>query len=219
MKGKVVICGLGTHPVRETTLETLMALGACDEVHLKLADRAARAWIGGYCRNPKPAARAAAVAAAAKRGKTVGVAVWGHPQFTSGYAREVEAACRRAKVPFEVLAAISPVASVFARAIEFFGGDYGHQGVQAYDLETLAADPSVVTPRLPLVTYAEDAPAARWEALRAVLAALYGARHRVAAQAVGADDLTWTTVDALRGTLSGGAVLYLPPSGKPRGGG
>ena len=173
----LIICGLGVRVPEETTLETLQALGERRVVYSDLDDKKARAWLSGYCRELKRPASAEEVVAAAREGGAA-LAVWGHPQFSSRLAREVELAAQRAGLPLRVLGAISPIGSVFARSVSFLGGDYGYQGIQSYSVETLLEDPAASDGELPLVLYSESAAPAQWAAALARLAAGYPAGHR-----------------------------------------
>jgi len=218
MEKVIKICGLGVYPPQETTLETLQILGDCRVVFSDVQDEKAFKWLSGYCKELKRAAGAAAVMAAASRGGAVGVAVWGHPQFSSRLAREVELKCRKAKVPYEVSGAISPIGSVFARSVSFLGGDYGYQGIQAYDLETLLSDEKSLSPALPLVVYAEAAPPAAWRRLFGLLKSRYPAGHEIRSYAAGAPDERVLTVGRLKDSAPEFCALLVPPvaAGKPR---
>ena len=131
MNKKLYVCGLGVYPLLETTLEALQAFDACSAVYTDIADPRTLAWLKKWCRKLVPQASAAAVLAAARSKPPAALAVWGHPQFNSPLALEVERRARKAKLPFEVLGAISPIGSAFARSISFLGGDYGYQGIQS----------------------------------------------------------------------------------------
>ena len=174
---KLTICGLGVRVPQETTLETLQALADCRVVYSDLDDEDARRWLGGYCKALKRPASAAAVLKDAARGG-VGLAVWGHPQSSSRLAREVELAAQKAGLAYKVLGSISPIGSVFARSVSFLGGDYGYQGIQSYDVETILADARAATNELPLVLFGERAEPARWKAALKLLAKAYPAGHK-----------------------------------------
>lgn len=212
MEAMIRICGLGTRPPEETTLETLQALGACRVVFSDVADKDVFAWLRGYCRALRRPAGAADVLAEARRGGEVGLAVWGHPQFSSRLARRVQEDARAAKLPFAVLGAISPIGSAFARSVSFLGGDYGYQGIQGYELETLLAAPALLTTSLPLVVYAERAPAAEWVRLFALLQASYPAAHELVIFPAGAGPERRAAVGALGAGRDEGAVLLVPPT-------
>jgi hypothetical protein len=173
---QLIICGLGVRVPEETTLESLQALADCRVVYSDLADLKARAWLGGYCRSLKTPASAAVVLKDAAAGG-VGLAVWGHPQFSSRLAREVELRAQKTGLAYQVFGAISPIGSAFARSVSFLGGDYGYQGIQSYDLETVLADAKAATTELPLVLYAERGKSAKWKAALRRLAAGYPAGH------------------------------------------
>jgi hypothetical protein len=202
------ICGLGVQPPLETTMETLMAFSRCKTVFTDVKDKKLRTWLGRYCRQLKTPKSAADIIAAAKKGDTA-LAVWGHPQWSSTLARQLEAKAVQAKIPFEVLGAISPVGSAFARSISFLGGDYGYQGIQSYDLATLLASPEVLDARLPLVTYAEDASKAKWQSLIKQLVAHYPKVHEARLYPVGSEQETVS--DLAKVAPVGGAVLLVPP--------
>jgi len=174
---KLIICGLGVRVPEETTLESLQALADCRVVYSDLGDKKARAWLAGYCRSLKTPASAAAVLKDAAAGG-VGVAVWGNPQSSSRLAREVELGAQKAGLPYRVYGAISPIGSVFARSVSFLGGDYGYQGIQSYDLETVLEDAKAATTELPLVLYAERGEPAKWKAALSRLARSYPPGHK-----------------------------------------
>lgn len=175
---KLIICGLGVRVPEETTLESLQALADCRVVFSDLEDKKARAWLAGYCRSLKTPASAAAVLAAAAKDGSVGLAVWGNPQSSSRLAREVELRAQKAGIVYRVYGAISPIGSVFARSVSFLGGDYGYQGIQAYDLETVLEDAGAATTELPLVLYSEKGSPAQWTKALKRLAAGYPAGHK-----------------------------------------
>ncbi|MBI2385286.1 MAG: hypothetical protein HYV14_04645 [Elusimicrobia bacterium] len=176
---KMIICGLGVRVPEETTLETLQALADCRVVYTDLDDKKARAWLGGYCRSLKtPKSAAEILKTAAEGGGVVGLAVWGNPQSSSRLAREVELGAQKAGLAYRVLGAISPIGSVFARSVSFLGGDYGYQGIQSYDLQTLLDDSASATTELPLVLYAERGEPASWKAALKRLAGGYPAGHK-----------------------------------------
>lgn len=174
---KLIICGLGVRVPEETTLETLQALADCRVVYTDLDDKRARAWLGGYCKSLKTPKSAGDILRDAAAGG-VGLAVWGNPQSSSRLAREVELAAQKAGLRYRVLGAISPIGSVFARSVSFLGGDYGYQGIQAYDLQAVLDDAKAATTELPLVLYAEKGAAASWKAALKRLAAGYPAGHK-----------------------------------------
>ena len=209
----VRICGLGTRVPEETTLEALIALGECRVVYCAVEDARSFAWLKSHGLPLKKPRNPAEVAAAAAKGGLVGLAVWGHPQFSSAFARETQTLLAKAGLPFRVYGAISPVGSAFARSVSFLGGDYGYQGIQCYDAETLLADASALTLRLPLVVYSEKSAPKRWAALLALLKAKYPADHEARVYPVGADEERITTVGALAPKGLTGAMLLVPPSG------
>lgn len=175
---KLIICGLGVRVPEETTLESLQALSDCRVVYTDLEDEKGRAWLAGYCKSLKSPGAPRAVVGEAARSGGVGLAVWGNPQSSSRLARQVELAAQKAGVAYRVLGAISPIGSVFARSVSFLGGDYGYQGIQSYDLETVLADATAATTELPLVLYAERGEPARWKKALLALASNYPAGHR-----------------------------------------
>lgn len=216
MESLIKICGLGVYPPAETTLETLQLLETCRVVFCDAADPKLAKWLAGYCREVRRPKDAEEVLAEARKGGEIGLAVWGHPEFCSRLAREVQLRCRKAKVAYRAAGAISPVASAFARSVSFLGGDYGYQGIQAYELGTLLEDPKTLTPRLPLVVYAETAPAKEWERLFSLIRGLYpeslGVRFYPAAE----PDERQATVGSLSKLKPSGGVLLVPPeSGVP----
>jgi hypothetical protein len=207
------IFGLGTRVPQETTIETLMALEECRAVYSGLKDKRVEAWLKKRVPGLKPLRSASELVDAAKKGGPVGLAVWGHPQFSSALAREAQALLRKAGVECRVYGAVSPIGSSFARSVSFLGGDYGYQGAQAYELSTLLADPARWTPRLPLVAYAETAPSAAWKSLQAILAAKLDGKHELRVYPIGTDDEK--LVPLSRFPLAGldGAVVLVPPAG------
>lgn len=218
MSEPVRICGLGTRVPEETTLEALIALSECREVFCKVEDPRSLKWLKSHGLQPKaPKSAAQVVAAAKKKGGPVGLAVWGHPQFNSRFAREVELGLRAAGLEYKVYGAISPVGSSFARSVSFLGGDYGYQGLQCYDLETLLADPKALTTRLPLIACSEKSSPARWKGLFDLLAANYPADHEVRVYPNGSDEERKTTLAKLTPKGLTGATLLVPPkSGAPK---
>lgn len=213
MEKVIRICGLGTRPPEETTLETLQALEGCSVVYSDVADEAVFSWLKGYCRRLSRPKSASEVVAAAGKGGPVGLAVWGHPQFSSLLARRVQNEARKAGVPFTVAGAISPIGSAFARSVSFLGGDYGYQGIQGYGLEALLEKPSLLTTRLPLVVYAEKAPAADWKRLFALLSRSYPAQHEVVVYP-GAGEERRVAVARLGELRDDGMILLVPPAAK-----
>jgi hypothetical protein len=215
---KLTICGLGVYPPSETTLETLQALEECRVVYCDLADENAVAWLKGYCRELRRPKDAAEVAAAARKSGGVGLAVWGHPQFSSALARDVQTLCRKAKTGFRVLGAISPIGSAFARSVSFFGGDYGYQGIQAYDLQTLLRKPEAFCDTLPLVVYAETAGAEDWARLSKILVARYPGGHQARAYPAQAPAERLVPLGGLGQAGLTGGVLLIAPAVAPKAG-
>lgn len=213
---EVRIFGLGTRVPDETTIETLMALEECASVYSALQDPKAAAWLKKRVPGVKKYRDGEALAKAAKARGPVGLAVWGHPQFSSVAAREAQAALKAAGVPCRIYGAVSPVGSVFARSVSFLGGDYGYQGVQAYELETLLADPSRWAPRLPLIAYAEAGTPARWKALKAVLTEKLDAKQVLRVYPIGVDVERKVPLGAFPGALKGAVVFVAPALGAPK---
>lgn len=214
MSEAVRICGLGTRVPEETTLEALIALGECREVYCAVENPRSFAWLKSHgLKLKRPKGAAEIVAAARKKGGPVGLAVWGHPQFTSRLAREVEGGLRAAGLEYKVYGAISPVGSAFARSVSFLGGDYGYQGLQCYDLETALGEPDALTTRLPLIVCSEWSPRARWKALFGLLSSKYPAAHEARVYPVGSDAERKTTVGRLSAAGLSGATVLIPPAG------
>ena len=206
---QLIICGLGVRVPEETTLESLQALADCRVVYSDLDDKKARAWLAGYCKALKRPASAAAILKDAAKGG-VGLAVWGNPQSSSRLAREVELGASKAKLAYRVLGAISPIGSVFARSVSFLGGDYGYQGIQSYDLETVLDDAKAATTELPLVLYAERGAPAKWKAALERLRKAYPAGHKARLYAPAGE--TEAELSALR---PGDRCVILIPPAKP----
>ncbi len=175
---KLIICGLGVRVPEETTLESLQALADCRVVYSDLDDKKGRAWLAGYCRKLERPASAAAVLKDAVAEDGVGLAVWGNPQSSSRLARDVELAAQKSGLAYRVYGAISPIGSVFARSTSFLGGDYGYQGIQSYDLETVLQDSGAATTELPLVLYAERGAPSAWKTALERLSAGYPKGHK-----------------------------------------
>ncbi len=214
---EVRVFGLGTRIPEETTIEALMAIDECAVVFSALEDPKASAWLKKRVPGVKRFTGPELLVKAAKAGGPVGLAVWGHPQFSSAAARSSQAALAVAGVPVRIYGAVSPIGSVFARSVSFLGGDYGYQGVQAYELETLLADPSRWAPRLPLVAYAEAASSARWKALKELLAEKLPASHELRVYPVGADEERKVKLAAFPGLKLGGAAVFVTPAaGAPK---
>ncbi len=217
MKEAVRICGLGTRTPEETTLEALIALGECREVFCRVEDPRTFRWLASHGLKPKrPKDAKTVVAAARKKGGPVGLAVWGHPQFDSAFARETQSALRAAAIPYRIYGAISPAGSAFARSVSFLGGDYGYQGMQCYALDTLLSDPAAATDRLPLIVSSERSSRERWSSLFALLRSRYPAGHETRVYHLGGDEEETVAVDALSARDFTGAVILVPPkSGAP----
>ena len=216
MSGEVRICGLGMRVPEETTLESLIALEECRVVYVAVKDPKGLAWLRKRMK-VKPARSAKEVVEDASSGGRVGLAVWGHPQFCSPLARDVEAALRERKLPFRVYGAVSPAGSAFARSVSFLGGDYGYQGAQCLELETLLADPSKLSQEMPLIVFAEHAAPARWQALAKLLAPLYPKKLELRAYPAGTDEEKILPLEKLGPkTLTGGILLVPPPNGAPK---
>ena len=214
MNESVRICGLGTRVPEETTLEALIALGECREAFCAVEDPRSFRWLKARVPGLKKAPGAAAIVAAAKKkGGPVGLAVWGHPQFTSRLAREVERGLRAGGLEYKVYGAISPVGSAFARSVSFLGGDYGYQGLQCYDLDTCLGDPEAATDRLPLIVCSEKSTPARWSELFALLRSRYPAAHEVRIYPVGSDEERVVAVGKLSAKALSGAIVLIPPKG------
>ncbi len=210
------ICGLGVRVPEETTLEALIALQDCRVVYCVVQDKKAVAWLKKRMAVKIPK-NAAEVVAAAAAGGLVGLAVWGHPQFTSPFARDVEAGLRTKGLPFRVYGAVSPAGSSFARSVSFLGGDYGYQGAQCVELESLLADPSKLSLELPLVVFAESAAPARWTALATFLKSKLPANLEIRAFPAGTDDALRLPLSKLGPkTIKGGVLLVPPPAGAPK---
>ena len=213
---EVRIFGLGTRVPEETTIETLMALEECASVYCALQDPKSESWLKKRVPGLKKFRDSGALVKAAKARGPVGLAVWGHPQFSSVAARDAQAALKAAGVPCRVYGAVSPVGSVFARSVSFLGGDYGYQGVQAYALDSLLADPARWTPRLPLITYAETATTPRWKELKTALAAKLDAKTELRVYPIGADEERRIPLSEFPGALKGGVVFVAPAFGAPK---
>jgi hypothetical protein len=208
----VRICGLGTRVLEETTLEALIALGECRRVFCSLEDPRALRWLRARgVKAEKPRTAAAVAAAARKEDGPVGVAVWGHPQFTSRFARELELLLKREGLDYRVYASVSPIGAAFARSVSFLGGDYGHQGMQCYDLESLLSQPPALTTRLPLIVFSEKSSAARWSDLFALLRGSYAPGHEARVYHWGSDEEIRTPVGKLAAKGFSGAVILVPP--------
>jgi len=210
------LCGLGARPARETTVETLQALGECDVVYADALEPAVFSWLKKFCRVLEPAPAAAAIVAAARR-RLVGVAVWGPAAGSLGLAERVRRGASAAGVACRVYAAISPMGSVFVRSRSFLkcegcGFDEGWFGAQTYDLETLLSHSPVFSPGLPIIVFARRASTGAWAALRRRLAPLFPARHRVFFDPLGPGEGGMRTLGSLRRLPGRGGVLLVPPA-------
>ncbi len=208
---KLIICGLGVRVPEETTLESLQALADCRVVYCDLDDKKARAWLAGYCKNLKTPASAAEILSDAAKNGGVGLAVWGNPQSSSRLAREVELGAQSSGLVYRAYGAISPIGSVFARSVSFLGGDYGYQGIQSYDLETVLQDAKAATTELPLVLYAEKGEPAKWKAALKSLEAGYPAGHK--ARLYAPEGETEAALTALK--PADRCVVLIPPAKPP----
>lgn len=205
----IAICGLGAHPPGETTMETLLVLGECRVVFSDVADPAVFGWLRGHVRELRRPASAREIVESAQEGGEVGLAVWGHPQYSSRLAREVQLGAGEAGIGVRLLGAISPIGSVFARSVNFLGGDYGYQAIQAYDLEVLLARPAALSPKLPLVVFSEQASPGRWETLAALLRRRVSPRREVRVYPSGTGEERLCTVGTLQASELRGAVLFV----------
>lgn len=161
------LCGLGTNPPHETSLETLQALNACRVVFSDVADRATLSWLKGWCRSlRRPSGAAEIVSLARREAGPVGLAVWGHPLLTSALTRQTLKRATAAKVPVRSFAAVSPLSSALARQEDFFGDDFGLGGLNAYAADSLLRGKFRPAPAIPLVVFAEPGARPRWDQVR-----------------------------------------------------
>lgn len=211
------IFGLGTRVPEETTIETLMAIEECPALFSALESRAAEAWLRRRAPRLRRLRSVEELVAAARAGGPVGLAVWGHPSYSSAAARAALPALRAAGIACRVYGAVSPVGSAFARSISFLGGDYGYQGVQSYALASLLEDPSRWTPRLPLVAFAESARPADWRRLAALLGEALPPGHALRVYPLGSEEERRVPLEAFPGPALRGALVLVPPvGGAPR---
>ena len=211
MSEAVRLCGLGARVPEETTLEALIALGECREVFCRVEDARFSRWLSNQGISWKRPKSAAQVVAAARAGVgPVGLATWGHPQFNSRFAREVELGLKTAGLTYRVYGSVSTVSSVFARSTTFLGGDYGVNGIQCYDLEAFLADSSSAASRFPLIVFAEKSRAARWSAFFDRLRTLYPAGHMACVYHHGSDAEIRTPVGKLTAKGFSGATVMMP---------
>lgn len=214
MNEGVLICGLGVRPEEDTSVETLEALETCRVVYSDLADDDHFDWLRRHFPTLRRTENASKIVDAARVRPNVGLAVWGHPRYTSRLARRVETHCRRYKVALSFMPASSPITSALARSKAFLGGDEGYGGIQAYDLDALIARPAMLLARLPIVIYAERGPRKRWALLAELLLKRYPADHPVHLQPTKASE-SLSTLQALAAMELAGAVL-VPPLRRPR---
>jgi hypothetical protein len=173
------ICGLGAHPPGETSLEVLGALRGCDKVYLDVDDRALEDWLRPWCRRLRPASSLGETLERRVKALldgidgTVGVAVWGHPLLTSPLGIELVRKARPLGIRVEIPGAISPIGSAFAKAAAFFGGDYGHHGIQACSIDVLLGGSLPLDPDLPLIVFGESPEQGAWSRLGGRLSTLY----------------------------------------------
>jgi hypothetical protein len=161
----IAICGLGTFPPRDATLEALRELSGCRPVFADFKDPASLAFLKralGPLRRPRSAAE---IVAAAERGRA-GLAVWGHAAHTSPLAGEVRALAARRGVAVRVLGSLSPVSTALALGRMPLGWDRRSvRGLRSLPLSAVLARPESARGKLPLVVYAEAAPEADWKRL------------------------------------------------------
>jgi hypothetical protein len=207
----VRLCGLGARVPEETTLEALIALGDCRQVFCRVEDPRFSRWLtaqGISWKRPKSAAEV--VAAARKNGGPVGLATWGHPQFNSRFAREVELGLKAAGLPYRVYGAVSTVGAVFSRSTTFLGGDYGVNGIQCYELESFLSDSASAASRFPLIVFSEKSRAVRWSAFFDRLKTLYPAAHEARVYHHGDDAEISLPVGKLTAKGFSGATVMMP---------
>ncbi len=218
--GSVRICGLGTHPPTEATIECLAALGSCREVLADIGRHPSLEWLRSRLPGVRPASSAEAVVAAARGGGAVGLAVWGHALYTSRLAGETRRLCRERGVTVELFGSPSPPGSVVAREFIFMGGvlraeRFGTFGVDSYELEALLAAPAQADTLIPLAVYSEGAAPAVWGKLGRALGGKYPAGHRARLRGEAEEEAREVALaDLGRAAPEAGAVLYVPPAGE-----
>lgn len=206
----VRLCGLGVYPPEDVTLETLQVLDSCDVVFTDLIEDGMLEWLRGYFPGMRRTADAAEVVAAACSRASVGLAVWGHPQYTSTLARGVRRLCLKRSVPCRVFASNSPIGVAMAASVDFMGGAQGCEGVQAYDLDVLLDSPDGLKAQLPLVVYSQTGNADRWRRLGSLLARTYPMNHEARFLGPGNRQARCLPLKSLGCDEWTGTVLYLP---------
>ncbi len=222
---RIDLCGLGTRPTHETTLEVLQAFEDASTVFCDVDDPALLRWLKPFCRRLVPlkpglGTQAAARKVVAAAGPSVCLAVWGHPLLSSPLSLDVLRSARARKVPVRLLAAVSPVGSAFARSVSFLGGDYGYQGIQAHAFDAAGGWARGLRTDLALVLYAATAEPS-WSGAAPRLAAHYPASHGCwvyGGGSAGAPEAR-VTVGALAQDAPRGAILFVPPLRAPLDGG
>jgi hypothetical protein len=149
------------------------------------------------------------VLSAVRRFGEVSVAVPGHCLFEGTFAAQLLADCRRWGIAVRTTPSISPIGSVFARSQFCLGGDYGYQGIQSYAVRRLLTEPSLYSPRLPLVVY--GGPSAGWKKLGVLLSGRLPREHEVHAYPNECAPVRVLSSDLWRALRSGGTAL-VPPS-------
>lgn len=209
MNEGIDVVGLGADPSQDATLETLNVLESCPVVYTDLVDPVLFKWLSRYCPNPRRPAGAREVVDRARKAR-VCLAVWGHPQYTSELALEVQRLCRKEKVSCRVLGANSPIGSFLAQSLTFLGGEEGCKGIQAYEIKAFLSDVSVLTTSLPLVLFSQAGLRSDWGKVAHFLLKKYPANHRTYASSAGARQ-TQGLLENLPHLKLAGAVVCLPP--------
>lgn len=201
----LTVCGLGTRPESEATLEALSALREAATVYSELRAE----WLGRWCRRPpEPAGDAAGIAEAA-RAAPVALAVWGHPRL-SRFACEAEAACLAAGVPVRVLAAVSPLGAALSRGLRFLGGEKGAPSAAAWPAERLLERTPKARPSSLAVF---DPRGGRWEEVRRSLAGLFDPSRLVVILPLDSDEVWSCELGAWRPEGLGPAIVLLSEDG------
>lgn len=166
-----MVCGLGARPEDEVTLGQLRELESCDA--LFCAEGTAGPVLARFGLRGRPVPKRPEAMLAA--GRRVGLALWGHPDFTSRLALRLAGECRRKGARLTVVPGASPVGSLLASSASFFGGgDFGYLGILAQEAPGSAGEHW-----LPLVLFAEKGD---WPRAARALCAAYGPGHKAWAQ-------------------------------------
>lgn len=226
MTQTVTILGLGPAPRDHATIESIQALRECQEVHASGLSPADLRFLRGLCRGARvsvvpadaePKAAARRIVAAARAGRRTALVTLLHPFHFGPLGPELAQACRKARVPFRSLAAVSALGAAIARAGVTLGIDcFGLQSFAADALARRGVEPNAIWP---LAMYFTERPSAAGRAaLAEALARTYPREHPVTwcsgARLGRTEELARALAASARAMA--GDTLYFPPARQTR---